>query len=66
MTQSEIDCAVACRTGEELHEIERRGFTIADLDEANFDPEPDDRPPQYMDWDEFELERNTLNSDFSH
>ena len=66
MTQPEIDSAVACRTGEDLCEIERLGFTIADLDEVNFDPEPDDRSPQYVDWDELELERNTAMLGFTN
>ena len=58
MTQFEIDSAVAKRTGEALREIQSRGFTIADLTEINFDPEPDDLPPQVVDWDELELSRN--------
>ncbi len=58
MTQREIDSAVAQRTGEEVREITRRGFTIIDPFEIYFDPEPDDLPRQIMDWDQYELERN--------
>ena len=59
MTQLELDCAVAEATGETLCEIRRLGFSIADPDEVNFDPEPDCRPPQVVDWDELDLTRNT-------
>ncbi len=57
MTQQNIDTAVAMATGEDLCEIRRLGFSFVDLDEGNFDPEPDDLPPNIMDWDELELER---------
>jgi hypothetical protein len=36
---------VAHATGEDLEEIQRRGFSIADPAEANFDPEPYDLKP---------------------
>ncbi len=57
MTQSEIDSAVALATGEDLREIRRLGFSIADPTEAEFDPEPDPLP-QMIDWDQVELDRN--------
>jgi len=57
MTQSEVDCAVAAATGEDLCNVRCRGFGIADPIDANFDPEPY-YPPQLVDWDELELERN--------
>ena len=59
MTQQEIiDDAVCVATGDDLCEIRRLGFSIADPDEVNFDPEPDCRPPQVVDWDAHELETN--------
>lgn len=58
MTQNDIDCAVAFATGECLCEVQRRGFSIADPVEVNFDPEPDDLPPNIVDWDEVDLQRN--------
>lgn len=58
MTQLEIDSAVAERTGEELGEIQSRGFSIADPFDTDFDPEPNDLPPQSIDWDELEMNRN--------
>jgi hypothetical protein len=58
MTQYEIDSAVAARTGEELREIQSRGFSIGNMSDINFDPEPDDSPPQTVDWDELDLMRN--------
>ncbi|QDT33966.1 hypothetical protein [Thalassoglobus polymorphus] len=58
MTQVEIDNAVAEVTGETLCDVRRIGFSIADPLEVCFDPEPDDLPPNIIDWDELELERN--------
>jgi hypothetical protein len=58
MTQMELDHAVAACTGEEIREIRSRGFSIADPLETDFDPEPDDLPPQMVDWDQLELGRN--------
>ena len=57
MTQCQIDQLVAGATGEDLHEIEDRGFNLADPEEANFDPEPDNLPPQMIDWDEVDQQR---------
>jgi hypothetical protein len=57
MTQRDLDCAVASATGEDLCEIRRRGFSIVDPG-ARFDPEPDLRPHQILDWDRIELHRN--------
>ena len=42
MTQKQLNELVAQATGEDLGEIQRRGFSIADPVEANFDPEPYD------------------------
>ncbi|MGL4464931.1 MAG: hypothetical protein ACRC1K_22495 [Planctomycetia bacterium] len=54
MTQRQIDRAVARATGEDLHEIQRRGFGAVD----DFD---DDEPfalGKLVDWDAVELARN--------
>ena len=58
MTQQEIDDAVCVATGDCLCDVQRIGFGIADPLEVNFDPEPDDLPPNIVDWDEIELQRN--------
>lgn len=58
MTQNQLDRAVASRTGESVQEIKRLGFSLADPSDVNFDPEPYDAPPQTIDWDLYELERN--------
>jgi hypothetical protein len=58
MTQYDLETSVATATGEDLCEIRRRGFSIADPWEVDFDPEPDDLPPSLVDWDELELQRN--------
>jgi hypothetical protein len=57
MTQCQLEQLVAGATGEDLHEIEDRGFNLADPEEVNFDPEPDNLPPQMIDWDEADQQR---------
>ncbi|MCA9088803.1 MAG: hypothetical protein KDA90_09225 [Planctomycetaceae bacterium] len=54
MTRRELLIAVARATGEDLREIRRRGFSLADPDYVDFDPEPDQLPPQIIDWDDVE------------
>ena len=51
MTQRDLDRAVANATSESVTTISRLGFSIADPDEVDFDPEPNDLPPQTVDWD---------------
>ena len=58
MTQQELELAVAKATGEDAAEIRRHGFSLVEPDDDNFDPEPDLRPPQIIDWDEYDLRRN--------
>lgn len=58
MTQHELNQLVADATGEDLREIRNRGFSLADPLEVDFDPEPYDLPPQMIDWDEIDLQRN--------
>ena len=57
MTQKHLNEMVAAATGEDLHEIRHRGFSLVDPFESNFDPELDDLPPQRIDWDELDLQR---------
>ena len=58
MTQMQLDQLVADATGEDIRAIRQRGFSVADPFDVDFDPEPDNLPPQMIDWDELELERN--------
>ena len=58
MTQTQLEQLVAKATGEDIRAIRERGFSVADPLEVNFDPEPDNLPPQMIDWDELDLERN--------
>jgi hypothetical protein len=60
MTYRQFSRAVALATGESLREIRRRGFSPADPDKIHFDPEPDQAPPQIVDWDALALERCAL------
>jgi len=60
MTHCQLHRAVAVATGETLREIRRRGFSPADPDEIDFDPEPNDVSPQTVDWDALALERCAL------
>jgi hypothetical protein len=52
MTQRQLNRFVAAATGEDIREIRRRGFSIVDPNNIDFDPEPNDLPPQVVDWDE--------------
>lgn len=60
MSRNRLQRAVARATGETLREIRRRGFGPADPPEVDFDPEPNDLPPQVVDWDLLALERPAL------
>jgi hypothetical protein len=57
MSQQELDCAVAEATGESLRTIRRRGFSIVDPSESDFDPEPNILPFQVVDWDQADRQR---------
>lgn len=52
MTQHDLDRQVARATGESLGTITRRGFSVVELETPHFDPEPDNRTPQVVDWDD--------------
>lgn len=58
MMQAQLDKQVAHATGEDLREVRFRGFSLADPLTVRFDPEPCDLPPQILDWDQVDLERN--------
>ncbi len=58
MLQAQLDQQVAQATGEDLREVRFRGFSLADPLTVSFDPEPYDLPPQILDWDQVDLERN--------
>jgi len=60
MTRQELEAAVALATGESLREIRRRGFGLAASTSVDFDPEPYDRPPQIINWDEVDAGRIRL------
>lgn len=60
MKPTRLQRAVARATGESLREIRRRGFGLADPADVDFDPEPNDLPPQFVDWDELESQRLAL------
>ncbi|HTO04668.1 MAG TPA: hypothetical protein VL069_13240 [Opitutus sp.] len=51
MSQADMERAIASATGESLRTIRRRGFSIMDPREVDFDPEPNDLPAQMVDWD---------------
>ncbi len=57
MSQQELDSAVAEATGESLRTIRRRGFSIIDPSEDDYDPEPNILPFQMVDWDQLENDR---------
>lgn len=61
MTQAELNRAIAEATGESVGTIANMGFSVADPDSADYDPEPndtlDDWESKYIDWDAVEAER---------
>jgi hypothetical protein len=60
MTHFELVREVAQATGESLREIRRRGFSLAVPENADFDPEPNEFPPQSVNWDQLDSERISL------
>ena len=56
MTQAKLNRAVARATGESLGTIRRRGFSIGDPLDVDFDPEPYS-PPAMIDWDDLDAHR---------
>ncbi len=59
MTQRQLNRFVAAATGEDVREIRRRGFSIVEPNNIDFDPEPNDLPPQVVDWDEVDALRRS-------
>ena len=51
MTQHELNRAVARATGESSRTISRLGFSVADPDIVDYDPEPYDLQEKHLDWD---------------
>ena len=58
MSQYELDSAVAQATGESLQTIRRRGFSIIDPTQIDFDSEPNITGAQIVDWDALEARRH--------
>lgn len=56
--QQELDRDVALATGEDLDVIRSRGFSLLDLSNRDFDPEPDQLVPHMIDWDDLEQDRS--------
>jgi hypothetical protein len=59
MTQSELNRAVAAATGESICTVSHLGFTIADPDAVDYDPEPCEVEDLIVDWDALDAGRNT-------
>jgi len=57
VTQRDLNTAVAVATGESPSVIRRRGFGFADPLDVNFDPEPSDVPPQWLEWQQMQEEQ---------
>jgi hypothetical protein len=57
MKQEKINRLVARATGEDLREIRRMGFTIADPARVGYEPEPKQRRFRTLDWDVVKRER---------
>jgi hypothetical protein len=59
MTQSELNRAVAAATGESICTVSHLGFTIADPDAVDYDPEPCDVEGLIVDWDALDARRTS-------
>lgn len=59
MTSAALTRAVARATGESKRELRRRGFSLVRFEEPNFDPEPDLKDPEIVDWDALDAERRS-------
>ena len=57
MNQSQLNRAVARATGDSLDTIHRLGFSIADPESVQYDPEPSSRRPQVVNWDDLDARR---------
>ena len=51
MTQNETNRAVASVTGETVSTVALLGFSVADPDAVDYDPEPSDIEDRIIDWD---------------
>ena len=58
MTQADLDRAVALATGETVTQIKHLGFSLADPNSTEFDPESSDEPGRYLDWDDLYADRS--------
>jgi hypothetical protein len=61
MSHKSLNREIAQKTGDDLREIRRLGFSVVKPDDFNFDPPPTHRP-QIVDWDE--LDRTRAMQDF--
>ncbi len=50
-----LEHAVARATGESLNRVRRTGFSFACPPDVHFDPEPDVRPANCVNWDSLRL-----------
>lgn len=57
MSRKELERELAQKTGESVRTIRRRGFSMVNVKEKDFDPEPNLLPSQVIDWDQVEAER---------
>ena len=51
MTQSEINCAVSRVLGEDIRDIDRRGFTLVGASNPFDEHDYEELRPQVLDWD---------------
>jgi hypothetical protein len=62
MNQNAVYRAVAAATGESVRTIHQRGFSLANPEVVDHDPEPYDFDPEskILDWDALDAERPVL------
>jgi len=55
--QRDPDRAVASATSKTTSAVRRRGLVVIDPRHDSIDPEPDDTPPQYLEWQQMHEEQ---------
>ncbi len=58
MTQDQLNQLVADATGEDLAEIQHRGFSMLEPDAEGYEADPLDELARFVDWDEADRHRN--------
>jgi hypothetical protein len=59
VNQYDLERQVALATGETVRTVSKLGFSLADPEMTDHDPEPSDIEDLIVDWDDLDARRNT-------